>query len=74
MTRFLLQDSNHPQRKIIVVNRSEAPHNQLLKLVPSDSVGSPIIGDSPIEELAARLQPSTTTPEANVAWTLESKL
>lgn len=74
MTRFLLQDSHHPQRKIIVVNRSEAPHNQLLKLVPSDSVGAPIIGDSPIEELAARLQPSTTTPEANIAWTLESKL
>jgi hypothetical protein len=39
MTRFLLQDSHHPQRKIIVVNRSEARHNQLLKLVPSDSVG-----------------------------------
>jgi hypothetical protein len=39
------------------VNRSEAPHNHLLKLAPSDSVGTPIIGDSPIEELAARLQP-----------------
>ncbi len=26
----------------------------LLKFVPSNSVGTPIIGDSPIEELAAR--------------------
>jgi hypothetical protein len=42
--------------------------------VPSDSVGTPIIGDSPIEELAVRLQPSTTTPKASIGWALESKL
>jgi hypothetical protein len=64
MIRFLVQESHHAERQMIIVNRERAAQDELRKFVPSDSIGDPILGDNSVEELAGRLKPSTNTPEA----------
>jgi hypothetical protein len=69
MIRFLLQESHHTERQMIIVNRVDAAQDELRKFVPSDNIGDPIFGDTSVEELAGRLQPSTNTPEArSLEW------
>jgi hypothetical protein len=66
MTRYLLQESHHRGRKIIIVSRSDRAVAQVKNFVPTESLATPITGENSVMHLAERLTPTTVTPEADV--------
>jgi len=52
MTRYLLQESHHADRKVILVSRSTAAMERLPNFIPTESIDTPIIGDRAVHELA----------------------